>query len=171
MLKTAASLLIFALCSRAQCPLNFIKVAPADNTSGRYVVRNFGNKNAPPEFVVRVENIGGKDIRGLKIQAAYFDATEDLHQVPVAWNWSSVIKAGATTNMVWPNELYRDTAVIGWVVVPVKILFEDGSTWVAFGSTPDCFGEYWHNKKHARLTTVPMEIIKKSQTIEGESKQ
>jgi hypothetical protein len=175
MLKTAASLVIFALCSRAQCPLNFVKVDPVVTSSwgrvGRSLASNQKAKDMAPDFVVRVENVSGKDIRGLKIQAAYFDATEDLSQVPVAWNWTSSIKAGATVSMNWTNEVYNHTAAVGWVVVPLKILFEDGSTWADFGSTPGCFGEYWRDKKHSRLTAVPMEIVKKSQAAERESKQ
>lgn len=163
-------------CCRAQCPLAFVKVDPLVksgwNRLGRSLATNQKANDMAPDFVVRVENDSGKDIRGLKIQAAYFDATEDLNLVPVEWDWHSAIKAGATTSLTWQNDLYARTAAVGWVVVPTKILFEDGSTWTAFASTPGCFGEYWRDKKHPRLAALPTEILKKkSQAAESESKQ
>jgi hypothetical protein len=175
MLKTFASLLLLASSCRPQCPLRFVKIDPAVTQSWGRVGRSLGSNQKArymaPDFVVRVENVSARDIRGLKIQAAYFDATEDLNLVPVEWNWHSEIKMGATKNLSWQNELYSHTAVIGWVVVPIKILFEDGSTWSEFASNPGCFGEYWRNNKHPRLTAVPMQIVRKSLAIDAEPKQ
>ena len=116
-----------------------------------------------PEFKVKVQNISGKEIRGLKVSAAYYDATEDLHTIPVTWNWSSTIKTGAETTLHWKNHTYAGTDFVGWLVVPVKVLFEDGSSWDARDpsvSTAGCYGEYWRTKKHPRLTALPAELLK-----------
>ena len=116
-----------------------------------------------PEFKVKVQNISGRAIRGLKIQAAYYDATEDLHTIPVAWNWQSAIAVGAETTLHWSNSEYHTKDFVGWLVAPLKVLYEDGSTWSAPG-TPEsmagCFGEYWRDKKHPRITLLPAEILK-----------
>jgi hypothetical protein len=147
------------ICSYGQCPLKFGKVNPT--ATGPSLSRVGRKMTDPPDFEVRVQNVSGKDVRGLKVQAAYFDATEDLTIIPVEWNWTSGIKVNAEKTLLWQN-IYHKTASVGWLVVPVKILFEDGSTWEA--KTPDslvgCFGEYWRDKKHARLTALPAELLK-----------
>jgi hypothetical protein len=43
-----------------------------------------------------VNNGFGKDIRGLKVRAAYFDATEDLHPILLSWNANKAIESGDT---------------------------------------------------------------------------
>jgi hypothetical protein len=161
--KIAFSALLACACS-AQCPLQFLKVDPLVKQgwgrSGRALASHNEGRNMPPDFEVKVKNSAEQPIRGLKVQASYFDATEDLHRIPMAWNFNSRIEAGAEKTMSWPNELYTDKTLVGWIVVPVKILYEDGSTWQASPENlTDCYGEYWRDKKHPRLTKLPVEAI------------
>jgi hypothetical protein len=163
LLRTIAYILVTVACY-GQCPLQFIKVDPVVkegwNRVGRAMASSDQGRNMAPDFVVKVRNLTDKPIRGLKVQAAYFDATEDLAVIPVEWNWHHRIKAREEQSMSWPNELYTDRANIGWLVIPTKILFEDGSVWEAVSdNVSDCYGEYWRDKKHPRLTKLPTEIL------------
>lgn len=122
----------------AACPLTILKVDPdvkqSWNRFGRALTNSEAERNHmnhTPDIQVKVSNVSGKDIRGLKMAAAWFDATEDLHVIPIAWNWTSPIKAGAENTLTWANELYKQETRIGWIVVPIKVLFEDGSKWSA----------------------------------------
>ena len=91
-----------------------------------------------------MKNASGKAIRGLKVQAAYFDATEDLHLIPMAWNASQVIKNGDKKNLTWQNDFSnKGETKIGWLVVLQKVLFEDGTEWDYTSTSPSCYGEYW----------------------------
>src|SRR4029078_215810 len=112
MLPRIAFSALLACACYAQCPLQFLKVDPLvrkgwGRTGGALASHNQG-RNMRPDFEVKVKNSTEQPIRGLKIQAAYFDATEDLHRIPVAWNWNNRIEAGAEKTMSWPNELYTD---------------------------------------------------------------
>jgi hypothetical protein len=149
-----------------QCPLRFGKVNPNVTDSWSRVGRSMSKMNAHaaamlPDFEVKVENASGKDIRGLKVQAFHYDATEDLHAVPIAWNWQSSIKAGTEKTLRWENPYY-DTGFVGWLVVPIKVLFEDGTSWEAktADSLGGCYGEFWRSKKHPRLTSLPKDLLK-----------
>jgi hypothetical protein len=164
--RLLAPMVAFAsICCYGQCPLKFESVDPSNNRTWGNFNRGMAQKSYIPEFKVKVQNVSGKDIRGLKVQAAYYDATEDMHAVPVAWNWQYAIKTGAETTLHWANTYYHETGFVGWLVLPVKILFEDGSTWDAHAlkapeSMEGCFGEYWRDKKHPRLTVLPPELLK-----------
>lgn len=157
----------FLLCASvgfAQCPLQFLKVDPTVKEGwgrvGRSMASSDMGRTMPPDFVVKVKNATTKTIRGLKVQAAYFDATEDLHKIPVAWNSTTEIKALSEKSLSWPNDLYTDRAFVGWIVVPLKVLFDDGSTWEATSQNmTGCYGEYWRSKKRPRLTALPDTLL------------
>lgn len=100
----------------------------------------------------------------MKVRAAYFDATEDLNPVPIEWNWQSGVKAGAEKTLRWEDPYY-ERGHVGWLVVPTKILFEDRTTWDMQTDTDSnamagCYGEYWRDKKHPRLTALPPEVLR-----------
>lgn len=166
----SAAVLAFSLPCFGQdsCPVTFIKVDPEANRLSRIIK---SNTTPPPEFNIKIENNSGKDIRGAKFQAAYFDATEDLHLIPVAWNTTKGIKAGVEQTVSWDNSLYADRnhTAVGWIVVPMKLLFEDGTTWMATEDMQGCYGEYWKDKKHPRLTKIPVEVVRSKQP-DGDSK-
>lgn len=154
--------------AQTNCPVLIGKVNPKVTQSWSRVGRSFGNMASDhadarnrqlantPDFSVEIKNASGKTIRGLKVQAAYFDATEDLHNIPISWEANKSIKVGEDKTLTWSNDLYKGSeSDIGWVVVVQKILFEDGSRWEFTSSTPSCYGEYWADKKHPRLTALP----------------
>ena len=160
-------LLFLPLATAAQtsCPVFISKVNPRTTQSWSKFGRTLTSKNEAerkhiadtPDFSVELRNASGKDIRGLKLQAAYYDATEDLHLIPIAWNASQSIKDGSEKTINWENEIYKDSVPtsVGWLVVVQKILFEDGSKWEYSDATPECYGEWWRDKKHPQLTKLP----------------
>lgn len=145
-----------------QCPLEFVKVMPTGGGLTKFNQVMGTPKGAPvplPRFELKVRNASGKQIRGLKVRAAYFDSTEDLHVIPVSWGASESMKPGATRTLSWENA-WADTSSIGWIVSPVKVLFDDGSAWVADeDNLRGCFGEDWVDRKHPRLTKIPLELL------------
>ena len=149
--------------AQSTCPVIIEKVNPKVTQSWSRVSRSLNSNDAErrhlantPDFSIQFKNASGKDIRGLKVHAAYFDATEDLHTIPISWNANKTIKNGEEKSLIWTNELYKgDETDVGWIVVIEKVLFEDGSKWEYTPSTPSCYGEYWANKKHPRLTALP----------------
>jgi hypothetical protein len=154
-----------AAVAQSTCPVTIESVNPKTTQSWNRVGRVMAAKDEAsrqeimdsPDFVVKVKNASGKQVRGLKVQAAFFDATEDLHMIPVAWNAPDIIKDGESKNFNWENGLYgsKDQTMVGWLVVVQKILFEDGTKWDYTSATASCYGEWWKNKKHPRLTTLP----------------
>ncbi len=150
--------------SQTNCPVLIGKVNPKVTQSWSRVGRSLGTNNEvdrrhlanTPDFSVEFKNNSGKDIRGLKIHVAYFDATEDLHLIPISWNANKTIKSGEDKTINWSNELYKgDETDVGWIAVIEKVLFEDGTKWEYSADTPSCYGEYWVSKKHPRLTALP----------------
>jgi hypothetical protein len=82
----------------------------------------------------------------MKFQAAYFDATEDVSDIPVSWQWTDPLKTGAEKSFRWEN-IWREESKVGWRVRLTKVLYEDGSKWEpATGQT--CSGEFWRDKHH-----------------------
>jgi len=161
--RILGTLLLVASACYGQCPLKFIKIIPFRTESWSRVGRSLGDgaSKLPPDFSMRVQNVSTKEIRGLKVQAAYFDTTEDLHLLPDFWNWEPNIKAGIEKTLDRESPQI-DTKAVGWVVVPIKVLFADGTKWEApdsVDSMKDCFGEYWRSKKHPRLTKLPLDFF------------
>jgi hypothetical protein len=145
-------ILVFAamqsgLAEGRSCPIEIQFFAPAS------VLR----PNGPVVFAVKLRNVSGKDIRGFKVQPAYFDATEDLHVIPVELASHQGVKSGKLDNPEWPSP-FGDKTGAGWLVVVKKVLFEDGSTWVGSATEP-CYAERWEDKKHPRLTKLPWELF------------
>jgi hypothetical protein len=129
-------LLIAEASAQITCPISITKINPRGNDSiGHGMLTALGtNRNAHENdgrmFVLKVRNVSTKDISGMTFQAYYFDAVADEHAIPVAWNWTDPLKAGAEKEFRWEN-LWLQEARVGWRVAPLKILFSDGEKWAA----------------------------------------
>jgi hypothetical protein len=135
----------------AACPVSITNINPTGSDSmGGGFMKGMGGGDAHSNdgrmFVLKVKNTSGKDIKGMKFQAAYFDATEDLSDIPVSWEWTDPLKADAEKSFRWQN-LWREESKVGWRVRLTKVLYGDGSKWEAVkGQT--CSGEFWRDKHH-----------------------
>lgn len=161
MLRAAVLIVVSCVSLYGQCPVEITKVNPSETQSFARVARSTSNKDLPPDFVVKLRNISGKGIRGVVFLAAAYDAVEDLHIIPTRWNAPVSIKASQEKALKWENFTYSDTASTGWVVIPTKILFEDGSKWEYTSDLKGCYGEYWRKAKHPRLTGLPDQLLQK----------
>jgi len=138
------------------CPIEITKIVPVTESllNNMATYESIGGKGYSAHnkfFKLQLRNVSGKDIRGMKFQAAYYDATEELNEIPVEWNWTKAVKDKREESFMWRNELWKQESLIGWVVWPTKILFEDGSSWQA-DEKHACSGEFWRDKKHKKVT-------------------
>ena len=134
------------------CPVQIVDINPtgSDSLSGGLAKGLFGGGNAHADdgrmFVLKVRNTSGKDILGMKFQAAYYDATEDLNAIPVEWNWTKTVKADSEQSFRWTND-WRDKSVVGWRITLTEVLFGDHSKWEP-ANGQSCHSDYWRSKKH-----------------------
>jgi hypothetical protein len=140
------------------CPVEVVKMNPSHESfwNNMATTRTYGNTtvNDHNKFLeVKVKNNSGKTIRGIKFVAAYYDATEDLNTIPTTWGLHSEVKPGEVGTGNWNTNRYQKEASIGWVILPWKILYTDGSKWQQSGI--DCMYESWKNKQHPRVNKAP----------------
>lgn len=149
-------------CAAQECPLQFVK------TKTNVLLPSVLGRPYFFELLTQIKNVSGKEIRGMKLIAAYFDVVEDLHLFEVLAYGKPVpngkeIKADFELGDI--SLLPKDSK--GWIVIPAKILFADGSVWQEPLKTPGCWGEFWRDKTHARLTKLPSEALADLDKFEG----
>lgn len=141
-----------------ECPVEIVKMNPSHESLWNNLAtsRTYGNQTISEHnkfLEVRVQNKTNKTIRGIKFVTAYFDSTEDLTTIPIAWGLHSELKPGEIGSGNWDTNAYQKEAAIGWVILPLKILFTDGTKWEQRGN--ECSYEWWKNKKHPRVNKAP----------------
>ena len=112
-----------------QCPIVFkgIRTGVQRNvnlTTGRGVV----------SFSIRYRNTTEKVIVGAKFQAAFYDATLDLHEVAETWSTATKVKPGKVGDDDWSDGYYIRSYGDNADIWPVKLVFADGSVWRYDGS-------------------------------------
>jgi len=143
----------------ASCPAEVANMNPSRESflNNMATQKCYGShcQSAHNKFLeVKVKNNADKTIVGMKFVTAYYDATEDLSTIPVQWNLhGKQIKPGETDTANWMNNLRQEEAAIGWVILPHKILYADGSKWTASGT--ECMYEWWKDKNHPRVNKAP----------------
>jgi hypothetical protein len=139
------------------CPVEIVKINPSESVwDNLATTRRYGNTtvNKHNKFLeVKVKNNTDKTIRGIKFVTAYYDSTEDLTTIPHTWGLHSEVKPNTIGTGNWDTNAYQKEAAIGWVILPLKILYTDGSTWEQKGN--DCGDEWWKDKKHPRVNKAP----------------
>ncbi len=153
--------------STPSCPVSIRDVRP--NGSGMDAFSSVMNSanNRPeriPPFRLKIQNDSGKDIKGIKFGAAYYDSVEDPLVIPVDWNLYNLIGAGKSAAAAWDNTVWHSTAAIGWIVWPTKILFTDGTRWEISENTIQCNGTYWKDKKGHPLAAKPSLLTQAPET-------
>ena len=149
-------LLVATATARAQqatspppCPVGITHIDPEGGLSFGQIIRT-SKADAQAKlghiFVLKAKNTSGKDIKGMKFQASYLDATEDSTNIPIAWNWTDVLKMKDEKSFRWDNA-WSDQASVGWTVRLMKVLYVDGSKWEP-SEGQVCSGSYWKDKHH-----------------------
>jgi|SRR5579872_1231666 len=143
--------LIAGAAAQTDCPISITKINPIGNDSVGHgmltalATNRSAHENDGRMFVLKVKNVSRKDISGMTFQAYFFDAVNDQHSIPVVWQWTDPLNAGAEKSFRWEN-LWRQEARVGWRVTPLKILFADGERWQP-SSDGQCSAETQRKRK------------------------
>ena len=127
------------------CPVEIVKMNPSHESfwNNMATTKTYGNTtvNDHNKFLeVKVKNNTDKTIAGIKFVTGYYDSTEDLNTIPIEWGLHHEIKPGDIGTGNWDTNLYQKRASIGWVIMPLKILYSDGSKWKQTGN--ECMYEW-----------------------------
>jgi manganese oxidase len=131
--------------SAKPCPLQFV--------SGNFW-------NVSDKYSLTLRNTSGKKINNLTLQFEQFTAPQ-LLQRPFSdlWNSNQAIAPGREQTLEMPAYAGNGGQnLLGWVLLPSKVTFEDGSIW-APQERGECFGVFWRDKDHPELKTLPPQQI------------
>lgn len=143
-LKLTWLLALLPVALPAECPLGSI-VAKGSSVFGVGRVAFF--------LSVKYTNTSDKTIVGAKFRPAWVDATADWHYDLEIFTSNATVKPSADRTEKWP-EPPSATDARGWVVYPVKLLYQDGSTWQIDPKEASCFGQVMRSKATI-LTVLP----------------
>lgn len=140
------------------CPVSVKSINPSHESfwNNMATSKRVGNVtyNDHNKFLeIKMRNNLPKEIRGIKFLAAYYDSTEDLHTISHTWGLHDGVKPNGDATGNWDTNAYQKESAIGWVVMPVKILYSDGSVWQQ--KSDSCVFEWWKDKKHPRVNKMP----------------
>jgi hypothetical protein len=125
------------------CPLQFVSA-------------NFWTD--PDKYTLTVKNVSGKPIKSLGLSFEQFTAPQ-LMQRPFrdTWVMSQPLAAGSSETMeMKPYPAEGGKNLLGWVLLPTKVVFADGTVW-APQERGECFGTFWRDADHPTLEVVPPE--------------
>jgi hypothetical protein len=126
------------------CPLQFVSAKLWD---------------AGPTYTLTVKNTSAKKIKGFTLTFEHFVAPQLLNH-PFLDTWSSDQPLEPNHEQTIGMKAYPGTEqrILGWVLMPTKILFDDGTVWRP-QERGDCFGAFWKDADHPDLKVVPPEQI------------
>jgi hypothetical protein len=131
--------------STKACPVKFVS-GEFWNTTGNYKLQ--------------VKNTSGKKIKSFALFFEQFSAPGLLHH-PFEDSWVSREPLDANKTQTMEMKEYSggggDT-LLGWLLMPSKIIFDDGSVWSP-SERGECFGQFWRDAEHPDLQVVPPEQI------------
>jgi manganese oxidase len=108
-------------------------------------------------FSLTVENISGKPISNLELEAEQFLAPQYLHQPFEGHSWVSSQRLAVGEQRELTEKSYAHDAgdaILGWVFLPRSVEFTDGTSWKPHGDG-DCFGDFWRDLDHPKLEVLP----------------
>jgi len=133
--------------SSKPCPLQFV--------SG-----NFWNAD---KYDLTVKNVSGKKIKSFTLAFEHFVAPQFLrHPFLDTWASSQPFEAGSNQTVEMKAYSGGGQNILGWVLLPSKVLFEDGSMWKP-QARGECFGVYWRDEDHPELKVLPPEQVEMNQ--------
>lgn len=143
-----ASFTIYKPSARA-CPLHFV--------TGEFW-------SGTPNYTVKVENAGEKKIKSYSLIFEQFVAPQLLiHPFSDSWNSKQPLDPGREQTIemkAYPKreQAGGDHALLGWVLMPSKVVFDDGTVWTP-QERGECFGAFWRDAEHPDLKVLPPEQI------------
>ena len=112
------------------------------------------------DYALTVKNLAGKKIKSIALTFEHFTAPQLLHH-PFMDSWSSEEAMAPGQQQILHLKAYPGgggESILGWVLLPAKIVFDDGSTW-APKERGECFGAFWRDPDHPDLQVLPPEQI------------
>jgi hypothetical protein len=131
--------------SAKSCPLKFL--------SGDFW-------NTASDYSLTVRNTSGKKIKSFALTFEHFTAPQLLHH-PFADSWVSRDGIDPGQSLTLHKDPYPGGGgqnLLGWVLLPSKVVFDDGSFW-APKERGECFGVFWRDPDHPDLKVVPPEQV------------
>jgi hypothetical protein len=131
--------------STRSCPLKF--------TSGVFW-------NTSGDYQLTVNNVSGKKIKNLALVFEHFVAPQLLHH-PFSdiWISSETLELGSEQTLkMKPYAAGGGQDILGWVLLPSKIVFADDTTWTP-QERGECFGVFWRDPDHPDLKVLPPEQV------------
>jgi FtsP/CotA-like multicopper oxidase with cupredoxin domain len=112
--------------------------------------------NIPEKFSLTVKNESRKPIESLNLISEMFLAPQDLRRAfNGGWHSSEPISPGEQRVLEKPGiPATSAQKVLGWVLFPSSVKYQDGSTWEA-QSTGECFRVFWRDPQHPDQPALP----------------
>jgi manganese oxidase len=115
--------------------------------------------NVPDDkYKLTVRNTSGKQIKSFLLGFEHYVAPQYMRR-PFANSWSSTqpLEPGAEETLAMKAYMGNATQkLLGWVLIPTKVTFEDGTSWLP-QQRGECFGVFWRDKEHPDLKVLPPE--------------
>jgi hypothetical protein len=129
--------------SSTRCPLQFV--------SGDFW-------NITDKYQLTVKNVSGKKIKNFALVFEHFVAPQFMRH-PFLDTWTSdQLNNGSEQTLGMKPYPGGGQSILGWVLLPSKVLFEDGSSW-APQERGECFGVFWRDQDHPDLKVLPPEQV------------
>lgn len=140
---------LFTVLAAAQCPIEITRFG---------INMNQLLINHSTAFDLRYTNKTSKVITGMKFRGVWIDAVDDVHTVLSAFTEADRVKAGATKTVGWKEPFGVPEDRKGWFIAPIKVLYDDGSTWQMTEADRGCFGQMWM-VKHDHWKEAPKQLF------------
>ena len=113
-----------------------------------------------PAYTLTVKNTGNKKIKSFTLTFEHFVAPELMNH-PYLDTWSSDQPLDPNHEQTMEMKAYSGSGadhIFGWVLLPTKILYDDGTIWRP-EERGECFGTFWKDPDHPDLKVLPPEQI------------
>jgi FtsP/CotA-like multicopper oxidase with cupredoxin domain len=129
--------------STKPCPLQFVRGDFWDISDEKYKLT--------------VKNISGKKIKSYGLTFEHFAAPYFLqHPYKDSWVSQEFLAPGGEQTLEMKAYANGGKDLLGWVLLPSRINFEDGSVWSP-QERGECFAVFWRDKDHPDLKVLPPE--------------
>jgi hypothetical protein len=115
--------------------------------------------NVTDKYKLTVKNVSDKKIKSMTLTFEHFVAPQLLHH-PFMDTWAAAqpIPVAGNQTMEMPAYSGGGQDILGWVLLPSQILFEDGSRWTP-QQRGECFAAFWKDAEHPELKVLPPEQV------------
>jgi manganese oxidase len=117
----------------------------------------FGEANFWPGkggFQMELRSLASKPIKQIRLESDAVIGLNHLTKAPEAWKIPFPIPPGNTTRIEMANRMAHAEDILGWVIYPQGVTFEDGSQWSP-KERGECVRIYWRDANHQNMEILP----------------